>query len=252
MIQAYLFDFHQTLIQSPAWIALEVRTLPRAAFSLLARQKIIPILDEFQLAKAEETFRASRHTAETTGRETSHVEDLTAMVAALELQWLVSHKAIEEIVATLHRRCVETATMMDGAAQTLQDLSASGYRLGIISNAAYSPFLTWTLDRFKLLQFFELVVVSADLGTRKPWPQIFHIALERMGLSPSQVVYVGDDYAKDVVASKRVGMQAIWFQPDGNPAPSNQEESPDASVASLDQILTQAERWREKEADVGA
>jgi HAD superfamily hydrolase (TIGR01662 family) len=252
MIQAYLFDFHQTLIQSPAWLALEVRTLPRAAFSLMARHKIVPLLDKPQLAKAEDVFRTSRHAAETTGHETSHVEDLTTMVAALELQQLVSHQAIEETIATLHRRCVETATMIDGAAQTLQDLRASSYRLGIISNAAYSPFLTWTLDHFKLLHFFELVVVSADVGTRKPWSQIFHIALERMGLPPSQVAYVGDDYIKDVVASKRVGMRAIWFQPDGNPAPSNQEKSPDASVSSLDQIPTQAERWREKEAGVGA
>ena len=252
MIQAYLFDFHQTLIQSPAWIALEIRTLPRAAFSLMARNRIIPILDGPQLARAEDAFRASRHAAETTGRETSHVEDLTAMVAALELQRLVSPKAIEETIATLHRRCVETATMIEGATQALQDLRDSSYRLGIISNAAYSPFLTWTLDHFKLLQFFELIVVSADVETRKPWPQIFHIALERMELLPSQVAYVGDDYHKDVVASKRVGMRAIWFQPDGNPAPSNQEESPDASVTSLDQIPTQAERWREMEAGVGA
>jgi len=252
MIQAYLFDFHQTLIQSPAWLALEVRTLPRAAFSLMARNRIIPILDEPQLARAEDAFRASRHAAETTGRETSHVEDLTAMVAALELQRLVSPKAIEETIATLHRRCVETATMIEGATQALQDLRDSSYRLGIISNAAYSPFLTWTLDHFKLLQFFELIVVSADVETRKPWPQIFHIALERMELLPSQVAYVGDDYHKDVVASKRVGMRAIWFQPDGNPAPSNQEESPDAAVTSLDQIPSQAERWREMEAGVGA
>jgi putative hydrolase of the HAD superfamily len=252
MIQAYLFDFHQTLIQSPAWMALEVRTLPRAAFSLMARKRIIPILDEPQLAKAEDAFRASRHAAETTGHETSHVEDLAAMVAALELQRLVSHQAIEEIVATLHRRCVETATMMDGAAQALQDLRESSYRLGIISNAAYSPFLTWTLDHFKLLEFFELVVVSADVGTRKPWPQIFHIALERMGLPPTHVAYIGDDYRKDVVASKRVGMRAIWFQPDGDPDPSNQEITPDALVTSLDQIPAQAERWRKMEARVGS
>jgi len=252
MIQAYLFDFHQTLIQSPTWMALEVRTLPRAAFSLLARQKTIPILNERQLTKAEDVFRAARQAAEATGRETSHLEDLAAMVAALDLQQHVSLHAIEETVATLHRRCVETTTMIDGAAQALHDLSESSYRLGIISNAAYSPFLTWTLDHFKLLEFFEFVIVSADVGTRKPWSQIFHIALERMGLLPSQVVYVGDDYLKDVVASKSVGMRAIWLQPEGSPAPSNQEVSPDATVTSLDQISTQAELWNEAEAGVGA
>jgi HAD superfamily hydrolase (TIGR01662 family) len=252
MMKAYLFDFHRTLIQSPAWLALEIRNLPRAAFSLMARKRIIPILDEPQLTKAEETFRASRHAAETTGHETSHVEDLAAMVAALELQRHVSPQAIEETVATLHRRCVETATMIDGAVQTLHGLSESGYRLGVISNAAYSPFLTWTLDHFNLLDFFEFVVVSADVGTRKPWPQIFHIALKRTGLPPTQVAYVGDDYLKDVVASKRVGMRAIWFQPDGNLAPSNQKITPDAVVTSLDQIPAQAERWREIEAGVGA
>ena len=156
MIEAVLFDFHRTLVSSRAWMALEIRTLPRAAFAYLARTKRIPLLDEEQLARAEAVFRAARRQAEETGRETSHVEDLSAMVEALGLAQTVPGEAVEQTVAELHRRCVETAELMDGVARTLTDLRQMGYRLGIVSNAAYSPFLTWTLERSTAPQHWRL------------------------------------------------------------------------------------------------
>ncbi len=247
MIEAFLFDFHRTLVYSRAWLALEIKTLPRAAFAYLARTGRIPLLDEEQFARAEAVFRAARMRAEETGYETSHVEDLRDMVEALGLRDAVPDRVVEQTVAELHRRCVETAELMDGATRALTDLKGMGYRLGIVSNAAYSPFLTWTLERFGLSGFFELVVVSADVHTRKPWLRIFEITLERMELLPQQVVYVGDDFRKDVQASKELGMRALWFRPDEEPIAAEQRKVADAVISSLKQVPLYGERWRERE-----
>ncbi len=247
MIEAFLFDFHRTLVYSKPWLALEIRTLPRAAFAYLARAGHIPLLDEEQFARADAVFRAARMRAEETGYETSHVEDLRDMLQALGLQDRVPDEVIEGTVAELHRRCVESAELMDGAAEALTDLKGMGYRLGIVSNAAYSPFLTWTLERFGLAGFFELVIVSADVHTRKPWLRIFEIALERMELLPHQVAYVGDDFRKDVQASKRLGMRALWFRPEEEPIAAERRKVADAVVTSLKQVPLFGERWRERE-----
>jgi FMN phosphatase YigB (HAD superfamily) len=222
MLQAILFDFNATLV--------------RQAFDLLADQGYTAPLSPADLARAEAVFRTARQTADTSLVETSHVDDLTAMVNALRLARQVSRQSIEETVAILHERCVPTATLIDGAGEALEQLQALGYRLSIISNAAYSPFLIWTLDRFQILNLFEQVVVSADVRLRKPGLEIFHLTLDRMQLSPEQTAYVGDDYRKDVVASKEMGMRSIWYRPDHTPGDDVDESLPDAIVSNLAQI----------------
>jgi HAD superfamily hydrolase (TIGR01509 family) len=244
MTGTFLFDFHGTLMRSRTWIDLEVRDLPRAAFSHLVSQGHIPLLDDEQFLRAEDIFRAARLTAESTYRETSHVDDLTAMVEALGLQEQVQPQLIEETVAALHRRCVPTVELMACTAETLQRLQDMGLRLGIVSNAAYAPFLTWTLAHFGILDFFEEIVVSADVKTRKPGLEIFRIAFDRMGLRAAETAYVGDDFRRDIVASKKIGMRAIWYRPDGDTASPDGKTTPDAIVTALDKIPDWAEAWR--------
>jgi putative hydrolase of the HAD superfamily len=245
VIEAFLFDFNATLIRSRTWIELEVRDLPRASFAHLASQGHIRLLDGGQLSKAESIFRAARESSNRTNVETSHVEDLTAMVEVLGLEEQVPPALVEETVATLHRRCIPTVELLPHVAETLQQLQDMGLRLGIVSNAAYSPFLTWTLDHFGILDYFEDVVVSADVQARKPGLEIFRIALERMRLPPEDTVYVGDDYVKDVTASRQFGLRPIWYRPAGDTTIPEDGPPPDAIVADHADIPPLARQWRD-------
>jgi FMN phosphatase YigB (HAD superfamily) len=55
------------------------------------------------------------------------------------------------------------------------------------------------------------VIVSAGFGWRKPRPEIFEEAFERMGLDPAEAVFVGDASAVDVPGARAVGIHAIWL-----------------------------------------
>ena len=243
MIKAILFDFNATLIHAPAWMALETRTLARDAFNLLAAQGHVAPLSAEQLLKAEAVFEMARKTADQTNRETSHVADLIAVINALGYQKTVSHLLAEETVAVLHRSCIPNVKLMVHVEKTLELLQAKGLRLGIISNAAYAPFLIWTLEHFKILDVFEEVVVSADVGGRKPGAEIFQMTLARMRLKPSEVVYVGDDFHKDVVPSKQLGLRAVWYRPEGDASIPTGGTIPDAVVVGHDDLPTLAEQW---------
>lgn len=243
MISAFLFDFNGTLMRSSAWIALEVRDLPRAALALLAQAGRIQQPEQEQLNHAEAVFRQRRAAAEANHRETSHIEDLTAILEALQLQAAASPELIAETVAQLHRRCLPTVEVMKNVPETLQALRQLGLRLGILSNAAFSPFLTWTLEQFALQEYFEEMVVSADVAVRKPGHEIFQIALTRLGLPGRAVAYVGDDYVKDVKASKQLDMRAIWYRPDDGSLPPGERLQPDAVVNDHAQIPPLATKW---------
>lgn len=81
------------------------------------------------------------------------------------------------------------------------------FTLGIISNAPTR--LREILDRENLSSLVDVVVISSEVGAEKPDPEIFKIALEKAGITPSEAVYVGDSLMVDVAGAKRVGMTPI-------------------------------------------
>jgi putative hydrolase of the HAD superfamily len=232
-LTALLFDFNGTLIRSGDWMDLEIRRLPRAALARLANGGHIPPPDAALLARADETFRSLRQRANRIGNETSHVQDLASILADVSLSGGISYKLIESTVADLHRECLASVELLPGATYALRRLRTLGLRLSILSNAAYPPFLHWTLERFELADYFEDVVVSADVSWRKPRPEIFRLALERLGLSAEAAAYVGDDFEKDVATPKRLGLRALWYRPEASPEDAARQPQPDAILASL-------------------
>ena len=243
MIKAVLFDFNETLIHSPEWMSLETKELPNAALSSLVQAGHLPELSDEQISTAEAIFRKARQTANSTNRETSHVSDLIAMIDALGYQHLLPRSIMESTVAALHRDCVPKVILLPHTKRMLERLDELGLRMGIISNAAYSPFLSWTLGHFGVLEFFEDILVSADIRLRKPALEIFHVALRRMQLQPKDVAYVGDDFQKDVVPSKQIGLRAIWRKPEVVSSGPDKDTTPDAVITNNEEIPPLAEQW---------
>ena len=64
------------------------------------------------------------------------------------------------------------------------------------------------LEYHGLGDYFEFVIDSAALGAKKPESEIYQAALQRVGVDPAEVLFVGDDYQRDVVAPRTHGMQA--------------------------------------------
>lgn len=96
-------------------------------------------------------------------------------------------------------------------AETLEELRRRGYRLGVISNADGRA--EEALQAVGLRPHFELVIDSGLVGIDKPDPRIFHLAAERMGVAPSEAVYVGDIYEIDVQGARAAGMRGILVDP---------------------------------------
>lgn len=88
-----------------------------------------------------------------------------------------------------------------GALRRLQD---AGLRLGVVSD--WGQGLQGILLDLRLGQYFEFVVVSARLGVSKPDPRVFQMALDRLGATPEEAVYIGDTYVKDVLGARAAGI----------------------------------------------
>jgi putative hydrolase of the HAD superfamily len=82
------------------------------------------------------------------------------------------------------------------------DLRAAGSRVGLLSNSWGNHYPE------NLRQIFDAVVISGDVGLRKPDPMIYRLVLDQLGVPAARCVFV-DDAPVNVAAATALGMHAI-------------------------------------------
>ncbi len=97
----------------------------------------------------------------------------------------------------IDRDCVEYICSLRGSVHT-----------GLISNA-WSGLRNF-LAKEKLLDLFDTVVISAEVGAVKPSAKIYQFALEQAKVKADEAVFV-DDFPENVAACQKVGMTGILF-----------------------------------------
>lgn len=90
---------------------------------------------------------------------------------------------------------------------TLDRLREAGLELGVVSN--FEEWLERLLEQLRVSGYFPVRVISGIEGVEKPDPEIFRIALDRMGVAAAESVYVGDHPWFDVEAAREVGMLPV-------------------------------------------
>jgi putative hydrolase of the HAD superfamily len=100
------------------------------------------------------------------------------------------------------------------AASTLQALGESGYDLSIASN--YDHRLRSVVRGKPELDRIGRLVISSEVGWRKPAPEFFAAIATAHGLAASQILYVGDDLVNDCEAAQAAGMRAVLYSPEEN------------------------------------
>lgn len=99
--------------------------------------------------------------------------------------------------------------------ETLLYLRKKGCRLCVVSNFDHAPTARGLLEKFEIAGFFEQVVISEEVGWRKPHRKIFETALRKLDVSASEAVFVGDNPEADVTGSAGCGMDAVWVKRNG-------------------------------------
>ncbi len=118
---------------------------------------------------------------------------------------------------------------LEGVALTLDQLREEGVRVAVVSNSDGS--VRSALGRAGLLERFEFVIDSHEVGVAKPDPAIFHAALERMGVDASNAWYIGDSVFHDVNGARAAGLSRALLVDPYALGPPNVE-----SVASVTEL----------------
>jgi HAD superfamily hydrolase (TIGR01509 family) len=251
-IEAVTFDFGNTLV--PVDRAGLRRVVELTAERVVAQLGPFPV-DRFLDAWAEERERQFREEVPRF-REVDLAERFVRVLARLRgVAPPIREERWDQAAAATHSTPAEIAWAVDiysgafvealpapPAVAPLLDRLARHRVLAILSNWP----LAATVDRFVEAAgwrpHLRAVVVSQRVGTIKPHPAIFAVALAALGgPRPDSVLHVGDDWAADVVGAKRAGWRAAFLdaRPADSPLPGSardREVEPDIEIATLEEL----------------
>jgi putative hydrolase of the HAD superfamily len=108
---------------------------------------------------------------------------------------------------------------VSGAVPLLQALHPYG-RIGVVSNNVRTE-QQEKMVACGLRDHVDVLVVSEEIGTAKPDPAIFLVALERLKVRADDAVMFGDSWSADVIGARAAGIRPVWFNPRRRPRPDD-------------------------------
>ncbi len=115
----------------------------------------------------------------------------------------------------------------------LDRLVTAGLKLGVVTNGPYDLQCA-KLDASELRGYFGAFLVSRQVGILKPDPRIFSLALNQLGTTPQDSVFVGDTPKTDIVGAHATGMKAVWLNRYNAPPPEGM--APERMIHSLAEL----------------
>lgn len=97
-----------------------------------------------------------------------------------------------------------------GAKEILEHLTTRLIPLAIITNGT-KDIQTAAIRHVNIQNYFKTILISGELGIRKPDARIFQLACERLMISPENCLMVGDKLDADIAGAKSIGMQTAWM-----------------------------------------
>ena len=146
----------------------------------------------------------------------------------------VPPEALEMLLAT-HMRELSKAVVFPGHHADLLRSLRKRHSLAVVSNFDYTPTARRILEREGIADLFDTVVVSDEVGWRKPKPVIFELALRRLGIGAGEALFVGDRADIDVAGAQGVGMPAAWINRDASPLPDD-VRAPEFEIRDLAEL----------------
>lgn len=111
--------------------------------------------------------------------------------------------------------------------------------VAVVSNALSGVVHRDWLAAAGLDKHFALQIYSDEVGIRKPHPEMIGLTCRALGVAPSEIWYVGDNFDRDVVCGRRAGVGAtiLMTARDTYNAPYEVADQPDAVVADPLELL---------------
>jgi HAD superfamily hydrolase (TIGR01662 family) len=190
------------------------------------------------LATFSEQLRKNRQ-----DRLVDHIERPTAELLQDLLrkfeQAKLDKESLEQAMRRFYRASEQSWIPSANLHDVLKGLQEAGYQMALLSNAGDTSNVHRLLERANLKQYFDIILISASEGIRKPNSKLFQKIASEWQLPEEQIVMVGDSLEQDIQGAQQVGMHQIWLYENISKDEALHEAKgidPEASAAELADI----------------
>ena len=227
MYQAVIFDLDNTLMDFEACVQqslCEVRT--QHGLYLDNEEE----WDAFQLRHEEHSFR--------------HWMDHVNGIGAPDIHNVIAN-TFRDALCSLHADQYEQAgrtywhefsriSVFEAGAERLLSQLHGRAKLGLISNGVGAA-QRGRLENGGILQLFDSLLVSDEVGIRKPDRAIFELSIQQLGVEPEEVLFVGDSLTDDFQGALNAGIDFCFYNRVRTPV--LMEKKPFATIYHLDELF---------------
>jgi putative hydrolase of the HAD superfamily len=241
-LRAILFDLGDTLIDfEPMDTRGVFREAARQTYDFLRNRGFEPPPFETYCRRQFQAVRWAYFWAKLRRREFNSLQILRSFCDSVGAS--LSDADLHELAWLWYAPLVEHSGVEEGLADTLATLRDRGYRLGLVSNTFVDGAIhDRHLALHGLLDFFPVRVYSSAVGYRKPDPRIFRTALDRLNVTASEAMFVGDLVKTDIVGARRAGMVTVLKLPWGGARAGRVADFVIRQVSDLPDVLTKFDR----------
>ncbi len=165
--------------------------------------------DEFRNTYREEAIRFINE-AKKSGKETHNRFWICAALTRLGYDIQPEDGRITKAVDDYFSLFFSLCRLIPDVIATLSSLK-DRYRLGLLSNFTHAPVVRKILDHLDLSTFFDVILISDELGYRKPHPLVFETLIRQLGVERKRILFVGDDLEADVCGAEQAGLRPVWM-----------------------------------------
>jgi putative hydrolase of the HAD superfamily len=207
VLQAVLFDWGETLVHFE-WDHGLLAAGHAAGLDAIGRGE--------EAEAFTERFRAERLAAlfeEGAAERLDYPEELRALLGE------VGDDELDRFLDAEHAAWAPARALVDSAHALLETLRGRSLRLAVVANTWPDParLVRREIEELGVAERVDRIVLSGEVGVRKPSPAIFERALAELGIDPLEALFVGDRLSDDVAGAAAVGIstaQALWFRAD--------------------------------------
>ncbi|MGE6547712.1 HAD family hydrolase [Bacillus mycoides] len=191
MIRAILFDLDGTLLDRRQSLEQFIRDqYNRFAFHLINIEKFEYCSRFLELDNNGYTWKDKVY---------------STLLCEYNITTLTQEQLLHDYITNFQHHCIPLQNMHE----LLQQLTQQNIKIGIITNG-FTDFQMNNLRALNIHTYTSTILVSEAEGIKKPHPEIFERALQKLNVKAEECLYVGDHPENDVLGSEQVGILGVW------------------------------------------
>lgn len=116
-------------------------------------------------------------------------------------------QTIQNLYWTTFLEHIET---FEGVREFISWNKSIGIKIGILSDYE-TEYQIQKVDKLDLLSYIDVIVTSEEVGIEKPSRHMFQTVLNKLKMTPDEIIMIGDNYEKDIQGANNMNIRSYWF-----------------------------------------